>query len=119
MDLMHIRYWIETRAFTPSLICDGGRSADLPLTTFGSCFPKEQGRGVLMATGETRTHLPSAIRYAARLQERTASCLQADGKQVVFLTQDARNLRVAAELLRQGVPLSRQHFPFKKSCFAL
>ena len=72
-----------------------------------------------MATAETRIHLPYAIRYAARLQERTASCLRADGKQVDALTQDARKLRVAVELLRKGVPISRQHFPFKESCLCV
>jgi len=72
-----------------------------------------------MSFAETKPHLAYAMRYAARLQEKTATCLEADGKSVGSLNQEARKLRVAAELISRGVPLSRQNYPFKHSCLCV
>jgi hypothetical protein len=69
-----------------------------------------------MATANPAVHLPFAIRYAGRLQEKADRAYEADGKPSSDLQLDARKLRVAATLLSHGVALSRQHFPYKDSC---
>ena len=82
--------------------------AYLPLLTFGAPYRLSGvGGATEMGLVSRQSHVPYAIRYVARLQERAARSLQDEGKSPEDMARKAWKLRVAASLISQGVPLAR------------
>lgn len=69
----------------------------------------QANRGVSSVNpGQKSSHLPYAVRYVARLQERAAHYAKNDGKPDDELYARAWQSRVAASLISQGVPVAKK-----------